>query len=85
MRAPHAWCSTGSLRAKDYSRRWKILRKHPEQLSQMRENVRPLARPGAAERAADVLEEAAEKKNAADVRLLCFALTPRRKAETILL
>ncbi len=64
MRAGRAWCSTGSFRANDYSEEVEELRKDPEQLSQMRENLRPLARTGAAQRAVDVLEEAADKKNA---------------------
>lgn len=37
------------------------LRNDPEELAKMRERVRPFARPGAAERAATVLEEAALK------------------------
>ncbi|MBV8865879.1 MAG: UDP-N-acetylglucosamine--N-acetylmuramyl-(pentapeptide) pyrophosphoryl-undecaprenol N-acetylglucosamine transferase, partial [Acidobacteriaceae bacterium] len=37
------------------------LRNHPEELTAMRRNVQRFASPGAAERAADVLEEAAEK------------------------
>ena len=37
------------------------LRKNPEELARMRERVRQFARPGAAERAAAVLEEAAEQ------------------------
>ena len=39
------------------------LRGNPEQLAAMRERVRTFARPGAAERAADVLENAAREKN----------------------
>lgn len=39
------------------------LRANPEQLAAMRERVRTFARPGAAERAADVLENAAREKN----------------------
>ena len=38
------------------------LRNKPEFLSQIRERVRQFAKPGAAERAATVLEEAAESK-----------------------
>lgn len=38
------------------------LRAAPEEMAQMRRNVRQFARPGAAARAADVLEEAATKK-----------------------
>lgn len=38
------------------------LRGSPEELAQMRRNVRQFARPGAAARAADVLEEAVRKK-----------------------
>jgi len=40
------------------------LRKDPEQLARMRESLRSLARRGAAQRAVDVLEEAAYQKNA---------------------
>jgi UDP-N-acetylglucosamine--N-acetylmuramyl-(pentapeptide) pyrophosphoryl-undecaprenol N-acetylglucosamine transferase len=39
------------------------LRTNPERLAAMRERVRTFARPGAAERAADVLENAAREKN----------------------
>jgi UDP-N-acetylglucosamine--N-acetylmuramyl-(pentapeptide) pyrophosphoryl-undecaprenol N-acetylglucosamine transferase len=39
------------------------LRANPEHLAAMRERVRTFARPGAAERAADVLENAAREKN----------------------
>ena len=41
------------------------LRENPEELQKMRARVRQFARPGAAERAAEVLEEAAavKKKN----------------------
>lgn len=39
------------------------LRTNPEHLAAMRERVRTFARPGAAERAADVLENAAREKN----------------------
>ena len=37
-----------------------LLRKAPEQRARMRERVKQFARPGAAERAADVMEEAAQ-------------------------
>lgn len=40
------------------------LRRHPEEREIMRERVRQFARPGAAERAAEVLEEAASRKKA---------------------
>ncbi len=39
-----------------------VLRSNPEELEKMRSNVRQFARPGAAERAAEVLEEAAQQE-----------------------
>jgi UDP-N-acetylglucosamine--N-acetylmuramyl-(pentapeptide) pyrophosphoryl-undecaprenol N-acetylglucosamine transferase len=40
------------------------LRTHPQRLAEMRREVRRFAKPGAAERAADVMEEAAKRKTA---------------------
>jgi hypothetical protein len=61
------------------------LRDDPEQLERMRDRVRQFARPGAAERAAEILEEAAvAKKNLSGINKgsLC-TLTPCEKAGTI--
>ena len=48
--------------------KWKTLRKRSGDAARMRQRVRAFARPGAAERAADVLEEAAAEKNERTLR-----------------